>query len=63
MDKKRLNLETKILQVIRLTNKGIHRVKAGNHPHTNMSPKSETVREGYKCRILEMYFVIKRPTV
>ena len=29
----------------RLTSKGIHIVKAGNHPHTNMLPKPEILRE------------------
>ena len=28
----------------RLTGKGICIIKVGNHPHTNMLPKSETVR-------------------
>ena len=44
MEKKRPKLETKILQMTRLTNKGIHIVKVGNHPHTNMLPKPEIVR-------------------
>ena len=56
MEKKRPQLETKILQMTRLTSKGIHMVKVGNYPHKNMLPKSEIVRRGgYKCRIPEMH--------
>ena len=47
--------ETKILQMARLTSKGIHIVKVGNHPH-KYATNPETVRRGgYKCRILEMH--------
>ena len=46
VEKKRPQLETKILQMTRLTSKGTHIVKVGNHPHTNMLPKSEIVRRG-----------------
>ena len=28
----------------RLNSEGIHTVKVGNHPHTNMLPKSEIMR-------------------
>uniref|UniRef100_A0A8D2CEM0 L1 transposable element dsRBD-like domain-containing protein n=1 Tax=Sus scrofa TaxID=9823 RepID=A0A8D2CEM0_PIG len=45
-EKKRPQLETKILQMTRLTSKGINIVKVGNHPHINMLPKSEIVRRG-----------------
>ena len=45
MEKKRPQLETKIVQMTRLTSKGIHTVKTGNHPHTNMLPKSEIMRQ------------------
>ena len=39
----------------RLTSKGI-----GNHPHTNMLPKSEIVRRrGYQCRTLEMHLQLR----
>ena len=39
----------------RLTRKGIYTVKVGNHPCTNILPKSEIMRRGgYKCRTLEM---------
>ena len=44
----------------RLSGKGIHIVKVGSHPHTNMLPKSEIVRRrGYKCRILEMHLHLR----
>ena len=44
----------------RLTNKGIHIIKVGNHLHTNMLPKPEIMRKGrYKCRILEMHLQLK----
>ena len=40
----------------KLTSKGKHTVKVGNHPHTNMTSKPVIVRGGeYKCRILEMH--------
>ena len=39
----------------RLTSKGI-----GNHPHTNMLPKSEIVRRGgYKWRTLEVHLQLR----
>ena len=41
----------------KLTVKGKHKVKVGNHPHTNMISKLEIVRKGeYKCRILEIHW-------
>ena len=43
----------------RLTSKEIHIVKVGNHPHTNMLPKLEIMRRGYKCRILEMHLQLR----
>ena len=53
-------LETKILQMTRLTGKGIHIVKVGNHPYTNMLPKSEIMRRGgYKYRILEIHLQLR----
>ena len=55
MEKKRLQVETKIFPMTRLSSKGIHIVKVGNHPDTNVLPKSEVVgRGGYKCRTMEM---------
>ena len=51
MEKKRPQLETKILQMTKLTSEGIHIVKVRNHPHTNMLPKSEIMkRGGCECR-------------
>ena len=39
----------------KLTSKGKHTVKVGNHPHTRMISTPAIVRRGeYKCRILEM---------
>lgn len=43
-ENKRPQLETKIPQMTRLTSKGIHMVKGGYHPLTNMLPKSEIMR-------------------
>ena len=61
MEKRRPQLETKILQMTRSTRKGIHIVKAGNHPHTNMPPKSEIMRRGvYKCRTIEMHLQLEQ---
>ena len=49
-EKKRPPLETKKLQMTRLTSKGTHIVKVGNHPHTNMILKPEIMKRGeYKC--------------
>ena len=45
----------------RLTRKGIHIVKVGNHPHTNMLPKSEIMRR-VQMQDTGDSFVIKRPT-
>ena len=60
MEKKRPQLETKILQMTRFTSKGIHTIKVGNHPGTNMPPKPEIVRRGgYKCRTLEMHLQLR----
>ena len=40
----------------KLTSKGKHTVKVGNHLNTNRISKPATVRKGvYRCRILEMY--------
>ena len=43
----------------RITSKGICTVKAGNQPHKNILPKPETVRRGYKCRILEVHLQLR----
>ena len=59
-EKKRLQQETKIPQMTRLTDKGIYTVKIWNHPCTNMPPESEFVRRGgHKCRPLEMYLQLR----
>ena len=40
----------------KLTGKGKHTVKVGNHPHTNMKSNPVIMKGGkYKCRILEMH--------
>ena len=37
----------------KLTSKGKHTVKVGNHPYTNIISKHAIMRRGeYKCRIL-----------
>lgn len=39
----------------KLTSKGKHKIKAGNHPQTNMIPKKSIFRKGqYKRRLLEI---------
>jgi len=38
----------------KLTIKGKHRVKVGNHPHTNMTLKPAIMRGEYECRIFEI---------
>ena len=44
----------------KLTGKGKHTVKVGNHPHTNMISKPAIMRRGeYKCKILEMHLKLK----
>ena len=45
----------KKLQIEKLTSKGKHTVKVGNHLYTNMISEPASVRKGvHKCRILEM---------
>ena len=40
----------------RLTSKGKHIIKVGNHPYTNILPKPKILgRGGQKCRILKMH--------
>ena len=60
MEKKRLQLETKISQMARLTSKGIHIVKVGNHPHTKLLPKPEILKT-VQMRDIGNAFAIKRP--
>ena len=58
--KKRPQLETRKLQMGKLTGKGKHTVKVGEHPHTNMISKLPIVRRGkHKCRILEIHLKLK----
>ena len=58
--KKRPQLETKTLQMTRITSKGIDTVNVGNHPLFNMLPNPEIGRRGgYKCRTLEMHFQLR----
>ena len=53
-------LETRKLCMGKLTSKGKHIVKAGNHPHTNMISKPAIMRRGeYKCRILKMHLKLR----
>ena len=44
----------------KLTGKGKHTVKVGNHPHTNIISKPAVMRRSeYKCRILEMHLKLR----
>ena len=44
----------------KLTSKGKHTVKVGNHPHTNMISKPAILRRGeHKCWVLEMQLKLK----
>ena len=61
MEKKRPQLETKIIQMTRLTSKSIHIVRSGNYPHINMLPKPEIVRK-VQMQDTENAQAIKRPT-
>ena len=62
MEKKRPQLETKILQMTRPTSKVIHTVKVGNHLQTNMLPKPEITRRRVQMQETGDSFTIKRPT-
>ena len=55
MEKKTPQWETRKLQVSRLTSKGKHIVKVGNHPYTNISKPAIVRRGDYKFRILNMH--------
>ena len=47
----------------RLNSKGIYTEKVGNHPCTNVLPKSEIMRrKGYKMQDTGDTLAIKRPT-
>ena len=60
MEKKRPQLEPRKLRMGKLTSKGKHTVKVGNHPHTNMILKPVIVRGGeYKCRIFETHLKLR----
>ena len=44
----------------KLTGKGKHTVKVGNHPQTNMISKTATVSRGeYKCRKWELHLKLR----
>ena len=44
----------------KLSSKGKHTAKVGNHPHTNMIPKPAIMRRGqYRCRILQMHLKLR----
>ena len=60
MENKRPQLETRKLQTKKLTSKGKHTVKVGNHPYTNMISKPTIMRRGEcKCKILEMHLKLR----
>ena len=61
MEKKRPQPDTRQLQMEKPTGKGKHKVKEGNHPKSNIVSKPAIMRGAeYKCRILEMYFKLRR---
>ena len=60
MEKKRPQLETKKLQMGKLTGKGKEKVKVGNHPHTNMISKPAIIRS-VQMQDIENALEIKRP--
>ena len=44
----------------KLTSKGKHKIKAGNHPQTNMTSKPAIKRKGDdECRIFKKYLKLK----
>ena len=43
----------------KLSRKGKHTVKVGNHPHTNMVSKPAIVRRDYKYRIMKMHLKLR----
>ena len=55
-------LETKILQMTRLTGKGIHIAKAGNHSDKNMLTNPELMRR-VQMQDTGDTFTIKRPAI
>ena len=61
MEKKRQQLGKKNYKWTKLTSKGIHTVKVGNHLHTNMLPKPEITRRRVQMQETGDSFTIKRP--
>ena len=60
MEKKRPQLEIRKLQMGKLTGKGKHIVKVGNHQHTNVISKPPIIR-GVQMQVNGDAFEIKRP--
>ena len=59
MEKKRPQVQTK-WEMRKLTTKGKHTVKLGNHPLTNVVSKWETLTRGnYKWKMLEMHLKLR----
>ena len=58
--KKRPQLETRKLQIGKLTSKGKHTIKVGDHPQRNMISKRAIVRR-VKMQDTENAFEIMRP--
>ena len=61
MGKKRPQLETRKLQISRLTSEGKYTVKVGNHPYTNMIPNPAIVKRRVKIKDDGVTFAIMRP--
>ena len=60
MEKKRPQLEIRKLQMEKLTGKGKHIVKVGNHQHTNVISKPAIMRR-VQMQVIGNTLEIKRP--
>ena len=58
-EKKCPKVETRKLRMGKLTSKGKHTVKVGNHLHINMISKPAIIRGQYKCRKWEMHLKLR----
>ena len=62
MENKGPQLETRILQMGKLTGKGKHTIKVGYHPYTNMISKPAIVKR-VQTQDIGNAFEIKRPAI
>ena len=62
MEKKRAQLETRELLMEKLSGKGKHAIKSGNHPHTNKTSKPAIVRRA-QMQNIGNEFEVKRPAI